>query len=213
VVNFIATKFRDNMENCNFETYEEYVLPEMKKRLGKKIAVVGPESSGKSTLVKILADSFMSRLPAVEWGRTISECKNNKLTAEDFIDIVDMQKHLLDFAVTNGSYYTFSYTANFITGVFADLYLDFEKDQNMVKEYIDRVGVEFDGYVLLKPVFNFVDDGLRVMPDQNTRVEFYNRILEHVKSTGMPYVEIEKTSHRDRLLKVFQFVKSELPYT
>jgi HTH-type transcriptional repressor of NAD biosynthesis genes len=65
----------------------EYISDVAKPYFTTKVAIVGPESTGKSTMTRRLAQVF-DAAQVHEYGRTLSEAKSNDLTYGDFIQIM-----------------------------------------------------------------------------------------------------------------------------
>lgn len=168
MINISATQIRDDVE-YNFNMISDVAKP----YFVHKIAIVGPESCGKSTLVRDLANHFGGSI-VNEYGRTLSEVKENDLTVEDFMDIVHGQQALIDIAVKNAkSPFVFIDTEAYTTYLFSKVYLG---------EYIEEIAEfghtqEIDHYIVLSPTVEWVNDGTRVLGDQEKREKFYEDIL------------------------------------
>jgi len=78
-----ATKIREDTA-ANWDYINKYA----KRHFQKRVAVVGPESTGKSTLVKYLANAYKGSSYVTEYGRVLSEVRDNTLTEKDFEAIV-----------------------------------------------------------------------------------------------------------------------------
>lgn len=169
MVKISATKVRENPTK-----YFQYISDVAKPYYVKKVAVVGPESTGKSTLVKSLGESLNCSTVS-EYGRTISEAKKNDLNSDDFMDIMYGQEVLIDIAVRNATTpLVITDTEAITTYLFSKIYLgeldkkilDFAKQQNI------------DHYIVLAPTVNWVDDGSRVLGDQDEREKFFEEIVD-----------------------------------
>lgn len=162
--------------------YFQYISDVAKPFFIKKIAIIGPESSGKSTIVKKLAKEFNGNI-VHEYGRTLSEAKKNDLTVGDFIQIMNGQQTLIDIAVDKAkSPYVFIDTEAYVTYLFSKIYLD--EYVNDILEYGKTQHI--DHYIVLAPTVKWVNDGSRVLADQVKREEFFNNLIailiEHGKS-------------------------------
>jgi NadR type nicotinamide-nucleotide adenylyltransferase len=172
-----ATQIRSNPIK-----YFQYISNVAKPYFTKKIAIVGPESSGKSTMVKNLAHHYNGNI-VHEYGRTLSEAKKNDLTKDDFMQITEGQQALIDIAINKGrSPYLFIDTEAYVTYLFSKIYLD---------EYTEEIleygkNQEIDHYIVLAPTVKWVNDGTRILGDQEKRERFFNNLtailIEHKKS-------------------------------
>ena len=179
-VNISATEIRSDPD-----IHWDMIVPEFQKFYRKKIAIVGPESSGKSTLTEQLAQMYYGTM-APEWGRTISEQKPN-LDEDDFVRIYNMQKLLSDTAEQNSKNgYSFHDTEALTTYLFSEIYLD--RPMNRLEAMFR--GQDFDLYILLKPDMPWVDDGSRILSDEKSRVDFYDKLRHCLAARGKPFVEI-----------------------
>jgi NadR type nicotinamide-nucleotide adenylyltransferase len=192
----------------NFNAHFHLIATEMQKLLSKVIVVVGAESTGKSTLVKILEQHFNKRttVKAVpEYGRAVSEAKNNKLTPEDFNVIAAGQVVNVRLATTNRL--VISDTDLFTTYLFSDIYLD--KPMQNLKDLAINYNI-FDHYIVLSSNTDWVDDGTRVLPEQEKRIAFTNKLLEHLQETERPYTFITESSWDDRTVAAIKAVEKIL---
>ncbi|MEO1542494.1 MAG: AAA family ATPase [Pseudomonadota bacterium] len=147
------------------------------------IAVVDAESTGKSTLVKRLAERFETTY-AHEWGRTISEA-HPTLTVEDFDTIVSMQDGLIRTAQRLSSGLCFADTEAITTALFAPTYLGQEHPLSWQRAYTQ----DSTQYLLLDPEVPWVDDGTRVL-DTDARMAFHNALLSSLKRLNKPFTII-----------------------
>ena len=184
-----ATKIRKNPIK-----YFQYISNVAKPKFTKKIAIVGPESSGKSTMVKKLAHHYHGNI-VHEYGRTLSEAKKNDLTKDDFIQITEGQQALIDIAISKGkSPYLFIDTEAYVTYLFSKIYLD--KYTEEILEY--GKNQEIDHYIVLAPTVKWVDDGTRVLGDQLKREEFYNGLIFILTAHDKSYTVIDSEDFASR---------------
>ena len=112
-VNISATRIRENLAD-NFN----YLSEQAKPRFVKKVAIVGVESTGKSTLAKYLARYFHTNFTP-EIGRTICEeefCGTEEImTRQDYLDIALIHRTIERDRADTGYKVTFSDTTNLIT--------------------------------------------------------------------------------------------------
>lgn len=112
-VNISATRIRENLRD-NFNMLSEQAKP----RFVKRVAIIGVESTGKSTLAKTLARRYHTNFTP-EIGRDICEseyCGTEEImTREDYLEIALLHR-LLERNNTRDAYkVTFSDTTNLIT--------------------------------------------------------------------------------------------------
>ncbi len=180
-----ATEIKDNPID-NWKYINQYA----KRAFQKRIAVVGPESVGKTTLVNSLGLTFKRSLVVPEYGRTISELKQNKLTEQDFRVIVRGHQTLLQHA---DAPIVFSDSDVYTTKLFADIYLP--NHSHYLIDDIEKASLveNYDLYILLAPTVPWEDDGERILSEQ-ARWKFYTDLKEHLDNTSKNYVNITSQS-------------------
>jgi len=177
----------------------------------RKIAIVGPESSGKSTMIEQLADHFGSET-VNEYGRTLSEVNGNDMSKDDFLDIMNGQQALIDIAVKKAtSPFVFIDTEAYTTYLFSKIYLG---------EYMDEIlefshNQEIDHYIVLSPNVDWVDDGTRVLGDQQKREQFFEEIINILQKQDKSFDVVEDMDYRERFwvsVDAVNYVKSFLTH-
>lgn len=185
--------------------YWDFLPSSVRKEFVYKVAVVGTESTGKSTLVKYLAKMFATSW-VEEYGRTFCEQElygdESLLEFEDYATIVFRHKELEDQAARTANRVLFSDTNALITGLYQYLYegdIDPIVSGMIEREYYDLV-------IYLDDDVPWVDDGLRQHGTKSLRehtkstlenlMERYN--IDHVKIAG---------SYEERLNKAYNLVK------
>jgi HTH-type transcriptional regulator, transcriptional repressor of NAD biosynthesis genes len=177
----------------------QYISDVAKPYFVKRVAIVGPESTGKSTLTKNLADMF-STVGVHEYGRTISETMNNVLTADDFYNIAEAQQVLLDSAVSKARVpIVFTDTEAYTTYLFSNIYLG----QYLEDIKISAIKQDFDLYLVLAPTVKWVDDGTRILSDQADREIFFKQLVEFLQTHNKKYVIIDPPTYSDRIWFAF----------
>lgn len=160
----------------------------------RKIAIIGPESSGKSTMIKSLTDDYRSEMVS-EYGRTISEVKDNNLTKEDFLNIMNGQQAFIDIAVKKATTpFVFIDTEAYTTYLFSKIYLG---------EYMDEIlefghNQDIDHYIVLSPNVDWINDGTRVLGDQQKREQFFEELIEILQKQKKSFDVVESSDYRDR---------------
>lgn len=179
----------------------------------RKIAIVGPESSGKSTMIKQLAyGETVNEYGRIigetvnEYGRIISEVKGNNLTKDDFLDIMNGQQALIDIAVKNAKMpIVLIDTEAYTTYLFSKIYLG---------EYMPEI-LEFgheqdiDHYIVLSPNVDWVDDGTRVLGDQQKREQFFEELVEILQKQKKSFTVVDSSDFSDRFWECVDVVQNE----
>jgi NadR type nicotinamide-nucleotide adenylyltransferase len=160
----------------------------------KKIVVIGPESTGKSTLCAHLAD-YYNTLWCPEFAREYLLKNGTSYTINDLISIakgqLDAQKNHIQFVQTQIDQ----------TGVVKPLIID--TDMYVMKvwaEYVfgncptfilDEINKQhYDLYLLCKPDIPWVKDELREYPDEKPRQELFQIYKDILINQQTPWVEI-----------------------
>jgi HTH-type transcriptional regulator, transcriptional repressor of NAD biosynthesis genes len=192
-------------------THFNYISDVAKPHFVRKIAIVGPESSGKSTMVEELAYFFGSQ-KVNEYGRTISEAKENNLDKQDFLNIMNGQQVLIDIVSEKAlSPFIFIDTEAYTTYLFSKIYLG---------EYIDEIlefghKQEIDHYIVLSPDVEWIDDGSRILGEYDKRKQFYEEIINILDKQNKSYDAVEDTDYRKRFwcaVDSVRYVKSFLTH-
>lgn len=199
---FSATMIRNDI-NKNFHLLSDIAMP----YFVKTVTVIGPESTGKSTMAKKLAEKFNGAY-LLEYGRTISEMKKNDLTEDDFLNIVHGQKHLVNYAIKySNKRLIVSDTDAFTTGLFAEMY-----DYHDIAAYCKTVATDqrFMLYLLLAPTVDWINDGTRIAGTQEVRDAFYEHLLGFLKDNNMNYIIIDEPDFALRMSKAYASVEDML---
>ena len=159
-----------------------------------KIVVIGPESTGKSTLCAYLAD-YYNTLWCPEFARNYLSENGSSYTVEDLMTIakgqLDAQKKHID---------TVQEQIN-ETGIIKPLIID--TDMYVIKvwaEYVfgtcptfilDEINKQdYDLYLLCAPDIPWVKDELREYPDEKPRQELFQLYKHILINQQTPWVEI-----------------------
>jgi len=156
--------------------YEHWdaILPSARSFYLRKVALVGPESAGKSTLAKKLAEQFQT-IYVPEYGRTYTEVYGMDLTDADFEQIAlghRASEGALG-ALAKGIVFIDSECA--VTKMWAELLLGHTPP--LIDQYCEDAS-RYDLYVLLPPDLEWTQDGTRVQGDQAVRDWFYGGLKE-----------------------------------
>jgi HTH-type transcriptional repressor of NAD biosynthesis genes len=176
----------------------DFIPDVVKSFFTKRIVVVGPESTGKSTLVKNLATHYTSAYVA-EYGRTYIETvkPSMQLEIDDYYEIAGQHNDiLLETHMNIESKYLFVDTDAITTKLFGEMYIDGFKDPR-IDRIIDHQW--FDLYLLMDIDVPWVDDGTRDFP--NDRARHFNKIKAELDRLGKNYVIING-DYEERFEKV-----------
>lgn len=172
-----------------------------------RIAVVGPESTGKSELSKKLAAHYKS--PWVEeYARSYVEQLNRHYTFEDVCTIAGKQiEDELVYEKEHPESFVFFDTELIITKVWFDYC--FQKVPDFVDERL-RKGF-FDLYLLCEPDLPWQPDPVR--EHGHDRDYFFERYKSEIEQLGKPYVFIHGSGDERLMNAVKQLDKftSEVP--
>ncbi len=178
----------------------------------KKIVIIGPESTGKSTLCSRLAAHYHTAW-CREYAREYLLQHGTNYTFEDLLTIAKGQLALEDSCMVNGQRSMANYeqqvanpqpAANNPSLVTSNPQLLFiDTDMYVMKvwcEYVfgkchpfildEIVARKYDLYLLCKPDIAWVKDELREYPDERIRIELYHIYKDLLLNQPVPWVEI-----------------------
>ena len=159
----------------------EYLEPCVRAHFVKRVAIVGVESTGKSTLAHDLAKCFCTTW-VEEYGREYCLSKTGDWQTEDFVSIAKTQQQNESFAAGTANKVLFCDTNAFATSVWHRRYMGhYDEEVNGVASK-DKV----DLYLLTLPDFPFVQDGTR--DGEHIRHEMHEWFLDRLKDQTAPIV-------------------------
>ncbi len=174
----------------------EYIPEQVRPHFVKRIAIMGPESVGKSTMTKKLATYFNTNF-VVEYGRLIYEANGNKVTIDDFMPISRGRQSLEDWLLLQSNKLIFCDTEDITTYIFTKMYCPDEYLQ--VEDWflnILNTKKKYDLYLLLMPDCKSVQDGTRSFLD--SRLEHYEVIKKELIDRGCEFIEIGGVDWNER---------------
>lgn len=159
--------------------------------MSSRIAVIGPESSGKSTLARSLAEQFHgSYIP--EYGRTYLE-QNGLGTNYTYDDVLAIAQHQIselsnsvnsvnvaNIGVTPAVFYD---TELVVTKVWFEV--KYGACPAIVLEALQRYPMDY--YILCYPDIPWVEDPTRENGAQTLREQLFERYLNEVQQLHIPY--------------------------
>ena len=168
-----------------------------------KIVMVGPESTGKTTLARFLAKYFDTAWVR-EYLREFSEVKlknDNKLVEKsDNYTLVKNQLSLENEALNQANRFLFCDTNFLQTMIYSELY--FKETDDFFWECFDNL--KYDLYLLTDIDIEWEADGLRDAPLE--RESHYNYFKKRLMELNQPFVEISG-NEQDRKQKAVQIAK------
>ena len=176
-----ATKIRENpLDNWKF------IPMIVRPYYSKTVVIMGPESTGKSTLAYKLAKHYRTNY-VKEYGRTYSEQKGvDNLTQEDFGIIANKHQADIKEMVRLGTKVTFIDTEAITTKIFGEMYIP-NFDPYEVNLVIKKQ--QFDLYLVLDiDGTSWVQDGTRRFEAE--RKAHLERICEELRNRSIPFVLI-----------------------
>lgn len=194
-----GTKIRTNP----FDNWE-FIPDEIKPFFIKRIAIMGPESTGKSTLSKKLSTYFKTVF-VPEYGRYVYENNGNKISIDDFIPISEGRQSLEDWLIKKANKVIFCDTEDITTYIFSKMFF---KNEYKSKEFwfLDRMKNKFDLYILMKPECKAIQDGTRSFLEE--RWEHYEEIKKELTKQGCNYIEVGGEEWNERFDTCVEIIRS-----
>lgn len=189
--------------------YWEYIPAEVKPFFVRTVAILGGESSGKSTLVNKLASIFNTS-SAWEYGRdyVFSHLGGDEIALQysDYDKIALGHAKYIDFAVKYANKVAFIDTDFVTIQAFCKKYEG--KEHPFVQALIDEY--RFDLVILLENNTPWVADGLRSLGGKTARYEFQLLLERMLHSNNIEYVHVESPDYDERFLRCIELVKQML---
>lgn len=186
--------------------YWEYIPTEVKPFFVRTVAILGGESSGKSTLVNKLANIF-NTTSAWEYGRdyVFSHLGGDEMALQysDYDKIALGHAQYIDFAVKYANKVAFIDTDFVTTQAFCKKYE--QREHPFVQALIDEY--HFDLVILLENNTPWVSDGLRSLGSPSDRQEFQQLLQQMLKENGINYVHVKASDYETRFLECVELVQ------
>ena len=150
----------------------------------QRVALVGPESCGKSYLAEQLANHFQTSF-VEEYGRTYCEKYGMDSTELDFAHVAGGQLYREDEMALEANKVLFCDTDLIVTQIWSEVYFN-GKCQPWIywADHLRR----YDLFLLCAPDIPWVNDGLREFEGQ--RDWMFERLRQELESRGLNYVVI-----------------------
>jgi NadR type nicotinamide-nucleotide adenylyltransferase len=151
----------------------------------KKIVVIGPESTGKSTLSQQLAEA-LDTLWVPEYARAYLEQLDIAYTQHDLLKIAQGQLTLEDVIAPDANKLLVCDTDLYVLKVWSE-----DKYGNCHPWILEQIAErKYDMYLLTDIDFEWQDDPLREHGTPAERSYFYNIYRDIVASSGLPWSNI-----------------------
>jgi NadR type nicotinamide-nucleotide adenylyltransferase len=155
----------------------------------KKVVIIGPESTGKSTLCEALADAFHTEW-APEYAREYLLTHGTSYNFDDLMTIargqLEGEDRRAEAAVAAGKDLFFIDTDMYVMKVWSEFVFG-RCDTRILNEIVRR---RYDAYLLCRPDLPWVKDELREYPDEETRVRLYRIYQDCLINQSTPWAEI-----------------------
>lgn len=159
----------------------------------KKIVVIGPESTGKSTLSKALAEQ-LNTVWVPEYARTYLEQKKQAYQFEDLYSIAKGQIESEDAEAIKAHQYLICDTDLYVVKVWSEH--KYGKVDSFILETIAQR--QYDAYILCDIDIPWNADPLREHPEPEMRQYFFNIYKDIVLHTGKAFI-IVRGNESERL--------------
>jgi NadR type nicotinamide-nucleotide adenylyltransferase len=183
-----------------------------------KFVFVGPESTGKTTLCKHLAEHYSTNW-VKEMCRVLAEEKTTEINPDINAEEINFNFTINDFVEManrqNEEEYKLSQTANkvlfcdndaFALTIWTERYLGKYYDEIYdIYKNADYLNNDEKIYILTKPNVPFVQDGLR--DGEHIRDWMYERFLEELENRNMTYYVVGSSKYDERCQYVMNIVK------
>lgn len=155
-----------------------------------KVVVIGPESTGKSALCRILAEHYQTDwVPEYARDYLLTNGKEYTYESLDVIakgQIAEEEKHIETLKQKNKSNLIFIDTDLYVMKIWSEFV--FNRCNNQILNGI--VHRKYDLYLLCEPDIPWVEDELREYPDVETRLRLYHHYKDSMVQQHVPWVNI-----------------------
>jgi NadR type nicotinamide-nucleotide adenylyltransferase len=170
--------------------------------MAHKIAIIGGESTGKSTLCKQLASVFET-LHVDEFARAYLTNLDRNYIESDLLEIAKGQLKNEYAKLQYGSCFLFCDTDLNVLKVWS------EHKYNRCHAWIlNKIAKQdYDAYIVTAPDLPWQPDVLREHPDQRMREYFFNQYVDIAIHSNKPFVIVRENEEK-RLANAKQFIRA-----
>lgn len=170
----------------------------------KKVVIIGPESTGKSTLCELLAQHFNTEW-CPEFAREYLLTNGSNYNFDDLLTIakgqVALEEEYVSMVNKNNLPILFIDTDLYVMKVWSE-YVFGKCHQYILDEIAER---KYDLYLFCNVDLPWVKDELREYPDENTRKELYQIYKDLLINQKVPWVDISG-NYQERVQKAITAV-------
>ncbi len=170
----------------------------------KKFVIIGPESTGKSTLCAKLASHF-GTIWVPEYAREYLETNGTEYNFDNLLSIakgqITLENSVMLQTENSSSNKIFIDTDMYVMKVWCEYV--FNKCHNWILNQIAER--HYDGYLLCNVDLPWVKDELREYPDVETRNKLYHFYKDLLVNQSVPWIDISGT-YDERIQKAVEFV-------
>ena len=160
----------------------------------KKIAVIGPESTGKSTLSEALAKE-LNTVYVPEYARTYLEQLNRPYNESDLLEIANGQLKSEQEMHSKANRYLICDTNLYVLKVWSE-----HKYSQCHKSILESIATQhYDMFLLTYIDTDWQYDPLREHPQEEMRLYFYKQFEDLVINSNTPFLVV-KGEENERLL-------------
>ncbi|MBC9130005.1 multifunctional transcriptional regulator/nicotinamide-nucleotide adenylyltransferase/ribosylnicotinamide kinase NadR [Frischella sp. Ac13] len=190
----------------------QYIPTEVRPFFVRTVAILGGESSGKSTLINKLANVF-NTTSAWEFGReyVFSHLGGDEraLQFSDYDKVALGQAQYIDFAIKYANKVAFIDTDFITTQAFCKKYEG--KEHPFVQAMINNY--RFDLVILLENNTPWVADGLRTLGSVSQRKDFQKLLISLLNKNKVKYTTINSSDYDERYLQCIELVSKLIEHS
>lgn len=176
----------------------------------KKVVIIGPESTGKSSLTKLLAQHYNTEY-CDEFAREYLHTNGTKYSVDDLLIIAKGQLTLEDQItqkLENTSSLLFIDTDMYVMKVWSE-YVFGECNFFILDSIVNR---DYDLYLLCDIDLPWVKDELREYPDEKPRKELFNMYKDILINQHVPW-KLISGNYEERLAKSIETVNALIDFS
>jgi NadR type nicotinamide-nucleotide adenylyltransferase len=170
----------------------------------KKIVVIGPESTGKSTLCKNLATHYHT-LWVAEYAREFLEKNGTVYDYNDLLDIakgqVALEEQISDQLIDSDKKFLIIDTDMHVMKVWCEFVFN-DCHSWILNRIAER---KYDGYLLCDTDLPWVEDPLREYPDKAVREKLFQYYKDIMVNQPVPWITING-GYEERTEKAIAFI-------
>jgi NadR type nicotinamide-nucleotide adenylyltransferase len=171
----------------------------------KKVVIIGPESTGKSTLSRQLAEHFKTAW-CPEFAREYLHKNGNNYSYDDLLTIAKGQLHLEDSIETRASNDLYFIDTNmYVMKVWCEVAFD-NCHTWILKQIVQR---KYDLYLLCDVDLQWEQDELREYPDLAFRKKLLAMYKDILINSGTPWALISGTD-QERVTSAIEIIQQRL---